>query len=215
MLDSVTIITVESGPGGVLHEQTIIVRFPSPDESGGQVHHPKRPTQVMFGVPYLSHLSHPNTRKPMSINIPNDAIAAVPLVFKDDRDNTLAGHPDNGQVAIDDETLAKIALTVDGQWVQITPLKAEGTGKITYTDTADSITATLDFSIVVPNPTAASFNETATVLTKNPNPPAGAAGGPPATDPTPTPDPTTTTSAPTPTDGTPIGTPSTDAPPTP
>ena len=119
----------------------------------------------------------------MAIKIPNDAIAAVPLVFTDVEGHNLSGNVDNVSATVADPTVATAAVTSDGQWVNITPLLATGASSCTYTDATDNISCTVEFSIVVPNPSGASFNEAGTVLSANPSPPPGAVGGPPATPP--------------------------------
>lgn len=139
----------------------------------------RRPARVVFGVPHFVPADHPEGRKrPMAIKVPNDAIAAVPLVFTDLEGHNLAGSVDGPTVSVADPSVATVQLTSDGQWVNITPLVATGASTVTYQDAVDNITATLDFSIVEPQPVSAAFNEGAVVLTANPTPPAGAPGGP-------------------------------------
>lgn len=137
----------------------------------------RRRCNVRFGVPYLSPVDHPHRRSPLTIKIPNDAIAAVPLIFTDQEGHALAGsNSGNVSVEVADTSVASVTLTSDAQWVQITPLVASGNSSVTYRDADDNITASLDFSIVVPTPVSAAFNEGAAVLTPNPNPPQGAPG---------------------------------------
>lgn len=148
-----------------------------------RVREPKREhrrRKVLFGVPVF-HYPQTGVLRPMAIKIPNDAIATVPLIVDDAAGHPLAPDTVNVSATVADASIATAAVTSDGKWVQITPLVATGASTVTYRDADDNITATLDFSIVVPSPSSASFDEANTVLTANPNPPAGAVGGAPAT----------------------------------
>ena len=112
----------------------------------------------------------------MTIKIPDDAIAQVPLVFTDLAGHALAGNTSGVTVTVSDTTLVTAVLSTDGQSIIVTPLQTTGSGSVVYTDTNDNITATLDFTIVTPVPSTVAFNESGLVLTSNPNPPAGAPG---------------------------------------
>lgn len=135
-----------------------------------------RPASVSFGVP---HLLSPETGESvlMAVIIPIDAIGAIPLIFKDIDGNILAGGLTNVSVTVADPTVYDAAITSDGQWVQITPLKL-GTSSLTYIDTGDNLQALLeDVTIGVPEPASVAFNEGGMVLSANPNPPAFTAPG--------------------------------------
>lgn len=135
---------------------------------------PVRRAHVSFAVP-MFHSTLTGELFHMAVKIPFDAIASIPMIFTDTAGHTLAGDTQNVSAAVTDPTVALAAVTSDGQWVQITPLIL-GTSTVTYRDNDDNITATLDFSVVMPSPGAVTFNETGLVLVSNPNPPAGAPG---------------------------------------
>ena len=132
---------------------------------------PRRPrmVSVTFAVPTLIN---PKTgaQSAMSIAIPNDAIASIPIVVKDAVGKSHAPSA-TATVAVADPTVASAALSADGNAVVITPLKLTGGSSVTYTDADDNLTATEDFTIIAPAATSATFNEAGVTLTANPTPP--------------------------------------------
>lgn len=168
-------VQISPGDGNIFFNNVII-----DIETARRDHPDRKPASVFFAVPHF--VTSAGDYVPMAIKIPNDAIAAVPLVFKDQAGHNLAGHTTNVSAEVQDTSLATAEITSDGQWVQITPLKTTGASTITYRDTDDNITNTLDFSIVHPDPSGVEFNEAGTVFSANPNPPtddtgAGSVGG--------------------------------------
>ena len=141
-----------------------------------------RPTSVIFGVPLFR--ATPNGVPVQMLTIPNDAIASVPIIVKDAVGNPHAPDTDPTHVSatVADPTIATAAITTDGAWVEITPLVTSGNSSVTYRDSDDNITATLDFTISVPAAVSADLNESGVVLRANPNPPVDT---PPVTQPTP------------------------------
>lgn len=129
----------------------------------------RRLVSAMFAVPALIN---PKTGEvfPMSINIPNDAIASVPLLVTDQVGNPHAPSL-TAVVAVLDPAVATAALSADGAAVLITPLVLNGSSAVTYTDADDNLTATEDFTIITPGATSAAFNEAGVTFTANPTPP--------------------------------------------
>lgn len=135
---------------------------------------PWRP-RVHFGIPSF-YSTKTGKFIPMTIKVPDDALALVPLVFTDVAGHNLTGSTTGVSATVSDPTLALAEVTVDGNWVQLTPLQLSGHGTVTYTDTGDGISTTFDFDIVTPSPASVTANEAGLVLKPNPNPPAGAPG---------------------------------------
>lgn len=157
-------VQISPGDGNIFFNNVVI-----DIETARRDHPDRKPASVFFAVPHF--VTSAGDYVPMAIKIPNDAIAAVPLVFKDQAGHNLAGHTTNVSAEVQDTSLATAEITSDGQWVQITPLKTTGASTVTYRDTDDNITNTLDFSIVHPDPSGVEFNEGGTVFSANPNPP--------------------------------------------
>lgn len=133
----------------------------------------RRAHSVAFGVPAFQS-KHGGLLHPMTISIPNDAIANVKLVFKDGVGNALSGSPASTagvSVSVADATVASAALADDGQSVNITPLLLSGSSSITYTDANDNVTMSDDFTIIAPAPSEGSFDDSSVTFVKNPSPP--------------------------------------------
>lgn len=128
-----------------------------------------RPTRVRFGVPNFRSI-HGGVPVTM-LTIPNDAIASVPLIITDAVGAPHAPDTEHVTVTVADPTVASAAITSDGAWVEITPLVLNGNSSVTYTDTDDNITASMDFTISTPAPVTVSLNESGAVLRRNDNPP--------------------------------------------
>jgi hypothetical protein len=161
---------------GKIGNIVIVLNAPGIGVTAGLVR--ARRASVVFGVPQIQAKSQPHGRKSsMTVQIPNDDLATVPLIFKDAAGHVMAGDTEsNITVVVSDPTLATASLTTDGNWVVVTPLVASGSGSVTYTDPNDNLTASFNFNIVEPLPVSAVFNEAGAVFTSNPNPPSGAPG---------------------------------------
>lgn len=130
---------------------------------------------VRFAVPFRRNLKT-GEPLPMAINIQNDVVTVIPLVF-DNSAGSAVPAPAGGTatVSIDNTANFSVALSSDGQSVLVTPIQPPtdgATGKITYTDVVDgkTLTATLEGLVITADANAVSVHFDTAHLTTEPLP---------------------------------------------
>lgn len=144
---------------------------------------------VRFAVP-TRHNRTTGEQLPMSVNIQDDVVTVIPLVF-DNSAGTAVPAPSGGTatVTVDNTANFSVALSADGKSVMVTPVQPPtdgATGTITYTDVVNgqTLTATLSGLVITTDANAVSVHFDTAHLTTEPLPA-------PTPAPAPTPGPTT------------------------
>lgn len=107
----------------------------------------------------------------MLVKIPHNAIASIPLVFRQAGGDIVCAPSKNATVHIDNPDLAHVAITSDAHWIQVTPKLGSGTTSVHYQDFGADLDYSFEIQIERSIPAQVSINPQAMVMEPNPNPP--------------------------------------------
>lgn len=134
----------------------------------------RRPASVRFGLPQAFNLKT-GDRIPMALNILSDVVTNIPLVF-DNAGGSPVSAPTGGTGSVSADNAAfTVALSADGQSIDVTPVQPPQVGQtttITYTDTigGQTLTATLPDVTIAADAAATSVHFDTTNVTTHPLP---------------------------------------------